>query len=128
VQIEVKRLQREYGITTILVTHDQEEALSMADRIAVMARGSVEHVEAEILVERAERLVEQQHLRIDGQAARERDALLLAAGELARLALGELGHVHQREHLGDARADALARPFLRLEAVGDVLRHRHVRE
>src|SRR4051812_36312630 len=43
-QIEVKRLQREYGITTILVTHDQEEALSMADRIAVMARGRVEQV------------------------------------------------------------------------------------
>src|SRR5437660_4479536 len=43
-QIEVKRLQREYGITTILVTHDQEEALSMADRIAVMAYGSIEQV------------------------------------------------------------------------------------
>jgi putative spermidine/putrescine transport system ATP-binding protein len=43
-QIEVKRLQREYGITTILVTHDQEEALSMADRIAVMARGHIEQV------------------------------------------------------------------------------------
>jgi putative spermidine/putrescine transport system ATP-binding protein len=43
-QIEVKRLQREYGITTILVTHDQEEALSMADRIAVMNRGRVEQV------------------------------------------------------------------------------------
>src|ERR1700761_2465711 len=41
-QIEVKRLQREYGITTILVTHDQEEALSMADRIAVMSRGRIE--------------------------------------------------------------------------------------
>jgi len=41
-QIEVKRLQREYGITTILVTHDQEEALSMADRIAVMNRGCIE--------------------------------------------------------------------------------------
>ncbi len=43
-QIEVKRLQREYGITTILVTHDQEEALSMADRIAVMTRGRIEQV------------------------------------------------------------------------------------
>jgi putative spermidine/putrescine transport system ATP-binding protein len=43
-QIEVKRLQREYGITTILVTHDQEEALSMADRIAVMSRGCIEQV------------------------------------------------------------------------------------
>ena len=33
-QIEVKRMQREYGITTIIVTHDQEEAISLADRIA----------------------------------------------------------------------------------------------
>ncbi len=32
-QIEIKRLQRQYGITSILVTHDQEEALSIADRI-----------------------------------------------------------------------------------------------
>ncbi len=45
-QIEVKRLQRDYGITTILVTHDQEEALSMADRIAVMNRGGIEQVAA----------------------------------------------------------------------------------
>jgi putative spermidine/putrescine transport system ATP-binding protein len=43
-QIEVKKLHREYGITTILVTHDQEEALSMADRIAVMNRGRIEQV------------------------------------------------------------------------------------
>jgi putative spermidine/putrescine transport system ATP-binding protein len=43
-QIEVKRLQRDYGITTVLVTHDQEEALSMADRIAVMNKGRIEQV------------------------------------------------------------------------------------
>ena len=43
-QIEVKRLQRQLGITTILVTHDQEEALSMADRIAVMRDGRIEQV------------------------------------------------------------------------------------
>ena len=41
-QIEVKRLQRELDITTIMVTHDQEEALGMADRIAVMDHGRVE--------------------------------------------------------------------------------------
>ncbi len=41
-QIEVKRLQRQFGITAILVTHDQEEAMSLADRIAVMHRGRVE--------------------------------------------------------------------------------------
>jgi putative spermidine/putrescine transport system ATP-binding protein len=36
-QIEVKRLQRVSGITTVIVTHDQEEALSMADRVAVLS-------------------------------------------------------------------------------------------
>jgi putative spermidine/putrescine transport system ATP-binding protein len=41
-QLEIKRIQRELGITTILVTHDQEEAMSMADRIAVMKAGRVE--------------------------------------------------------------------------------------
>ncbi|MFT4267495.1 MAG: ABC transporter ATP-binding protein [Xenophilus sp.] len=41
-QIEVRRIQRELGITTVLVTHDQEEAMSMADRIAVMHAGRVE--------------------------------------------------------------------------------------
>jgi putative spermidine/putrescine transport system ATP-binding protein len=47
-QIEVKRLQRQYGITTILVTHDQEEALSMADRVAVMSRGRIEQVSSPV--------------------------------------------------------------------------------
>ncbi|WP_199087701.1 ABC transporter ATP-binding protein [Bosea sp. ASV33] len=38
-QIELKRLQRNLGITTLFVTHDQGEALSMSDRVGVMARG-----------------------------------------------------------------------------------------
>jgi len=41
-QIEIKRLQRQSGITTVLVTHDQEEALSISDRIAVLSRGYLE--------------------------------------------------------------------------------------
>ena len=47
------------------------------------------HVLAQLLVERAERLVEQQHRRLDHQRARERDALLLAARELMRIARAE---------------------------------------
>jgi spermidine/putrescine transport system ATP-binding protein len=43
-QVELKRIQREVGITFIYVTHDQEEALTMSDRIAVMNRGKVEQV------------------------------------------------------------------------------------
>ncbi len=38
-QIELKRLQRSLGITTLFVTHDQSEALSMADRVCVLANG-----------------------------------------------------------------------------------------
>ncbi len=40
-QIELKRLQAETGITFIFVTHDQEEALTMSDRIAVMSKGRI---------------------------------------------------------------------------------------
>jgi spermidine/putrescine transport system ATP-binding protein len=45
-QIELKTLQEEVGITFIYVTHDQEEALTMSDRIAVMSQGRVEQVGA----------------------------------------------------------------------------------
>jgi iron(III) transport system ATP-binding protein len=41
---EVKQLQRRLGVTTIMVTHDQEEALTMADRIVVMNGGRIEQV------------------------------------------------------------------------------------
>jgi spermidine/putrescine transport system ATP-binding protein len=43
-RLELKRLQRETGITFIFVTHDQEEALTMSDRIAVMSAGHVQQV------------------------------------------------------------------------------------
>jgi spermidine/putrescine transport system ATP-binding protein len=43
-QLELKRIQREVGITFIFVTHDQEEALTMSDRIAVMTHGRVDQI------------------------------------------------------------------------------------
>jgi spermidine/putrescine transport system ATP-binding protein len=45
VQVQLKHLQKELGITFIFVTHDQEEALTMSDRIAVMNRGRVEQAD-----------------------------------------------------------------------------------
>jgi spermidine/putrescine transport system ATP-binding protein len=45
-QVELKHLQRRLGITFVFVTHDQEEALTMSDRIAVMNRGKVEQLGA----------------------------------------------------------------------------------
>src|SRR3712207_310362 len=43
-QIELKRIQREVGITFVYVTHDQEEALTMSDRLAVFNEGRIEQV------------------------------------------------------------------------------------
>ncbi len=43
-QVELKALQEEVGITFVYVTHDQEEALTMSDRIAVMSEGRIEQV------------------------------------------------------------------------------------
>jgi putative spermidine/putrescine transport system ATP-binding protein len=43
-QIELRRLLRELGTTAVFVTHDQDEALTMSDRIAVMYQGAIEHL------------------------------------------------------------------------------------
>ncbi|MCC7271578.1 MAG: ABC transporter ATP-binding protein [Alphaproteobacteria bacterium] len=43
-QLEVRRLQQRLGLTTLFITHDQEEALVMSDRIAVMDHGKLEQV------------------------------------------------------------------------------------
>jgi putative spermidine/putrescine transport system ATP-binding protein len=43
-QLELKRIQREVGITFVYVTHDQEEALTMSDRVAVFNNGQIEQV------------------------------------------------------------------------------------
>nr|MBO2477278.1 spermidine/putrescine ABC transporter ATP-binding protein [Bacillota bacterium] len=44
IRAEIKKIQRQLGITTVYVTHDQEEALSLADRVGVMHRGVLEQV------------------------------------------------------------------------------------
>ncbi|GAA2351453.1 ABC transporter ATP-binding protein [Dactylosporangium salmoneum] len=47
-QLELKRLQHEVGITFVVVTHDQEEAMSLADRIAVLSEGRVRQIDAPV--------------------------------------------------------------------------------
>ncbi len=60
------------------------------------------HHVAQLEVEGAERFVEQQRTRVVDQRPGQRDALLLAAGQLGRLALGEVGQPDDLEHLVDA--------------------------
>ena len=100
--------RRERHRLFLVVRHDDEghaELLLQIDQLEL-------RVLAQLLVERAERLVEQQQLRTLHQRARERDALALAAGQLVRLALRELRQLHEIEHVGDARrrSRAFGRP------------------
>jgi spermidine/putrescine ABC transporter ATP-binding subunit len=49
-QVELRRIQREVGITTIFVTHDQEEAMTLSDRIAILSQGKIMQVGAPLEV------------------------------------------------------------------------------
>src|SRR5919201_2526130 len=79
-------------------------------------------------IERAERLVHQQHLGIEGQHARERHALLHAAGELRRIVIAEIGEAGHLELALHYRLDLGAGHALRLEPPGDVAGHGLPRE
>ena len=70
------------------------------------------HLRTQLLVQRAHRFVEQQQLRPLGQRTRQRHTLTLAAGQLVRLALGVLAHLHQLEHFGHAGVDFSRRAIL----------------
>ena len=43
-QVEIRQIQQRLGITAVMVTHDQEEALTMADRVVIMRDGRLEQV------------------------------------------------------------------------------------
>ena len=100
VQVQLKHLQRNLGITFIFVTHDQEEALTMSDRIAVMNRGKVEQAdEAATVFERpATEFVANFMGASNFFAARVREAgegvitLDLAGGGEARIPVNGSGH------------------------------------
>ncbi|MCY1229206.1 hypothetical protein D9M72_415630 [compost metagenome] len=108
----------------LVVRHDDEGEAEFLLQVHQFELGFL----AQLLVERTERLVEEQHLRPLGKRAGERDALTLAAGKLVRLALGKLFELHQLQHLRDARSDIRFRHAVLLEAEGDVVLDRHVRK
>ena len=99
----------------VLVVRDEDRG---DVQLLVQAAQPAAQLLAHLGIERAERLVEQQHARADGERARERDALALAAGKLRRIAVGEPAELHELEQLAHAAADlglgrALARGFTR---------------
>ena len=86
------------------------------------------HFLAQLEVERAQRLIEQQHLRMIDERARQRHALSLPAGELRRPALTQRFELHQLEHLARQSLALVARDTAHARTVRDVLQHGHVRE
>ena len=86
------------------------------------------HLHPQERVERRERLVEQQHLRVGDQRARQGDALLLPAGELGRQALGILLHVDALEHPLGLPAPLGLVDAAHVQAEGDVVDAAQMRE
>jgi spermidine/putrescine transport system ATP-binding protein len=91
-QIELKRLQAETGITFIFVTHDQEEALTMSDRIAVMSAGKILQVGSPrgIYDQPSDRFVAD----FIGETNFLKGRIISAKGELADVALAAGERVH----------------------------------
>ena len=83
---------------------------------------------AQLFVECAQRLVEQQQLGPLGQAAGQGHALLLAARQLVRLALGKSAELHQTQHLLDACRDVRLGHTFAFEAEGNVVPDAEVRK
>jgi spermidine/putrescine transport system ATP-binding protein len=98
-QVELKRIQKEVGITFIYVTHDQEEAMTMSDRIAVMNKGKYEQLgDPETLYERPTTRFVAGFLGVSNLLAGKVDgsadgyaALALADGSRIRVAAGLVG-------------------------------------
>ena len=127
------------------VVHD-DDAIGELERLLLVVRdehaGHVQlvvepaqpaaQVLAHLRVERAERLVEQQHPRLDRERAGERHALALAARELVGIAGGEAAELHEVEQLAHPVADLAfrrpRRPRPHPQPEGDVLEDRHVAE
>ena len=109
---EIKRLQRQLGVTTIMVTHDQEEALSVADRIVVMNHGVIEQVGTPLQVYRepASAFVADFVGRINALPARTADGGVLQIGQ-HRIPVVHAGAAGRDVTVYLRPEDVLARPI-----------------
>ena len=116
--------RRERHRFVLVVGHDDEGDADLMLQIHELELGLL----AQFLVQRRQRLIEQQHLRAAHQRPRQRHALPLAAGELVRLALCQPPELHHFKRLLDAGAFCLLVERQPAQAVADIVLHRHVRK
>jgi spermidine/putrescine transport system ATP-binding protein len=115
-QIELKELRRTLGITFVFVTHDQEEAFSMSDRVAVMNEGVIEQIDSpSAIYEKPKNLFVAKFVgeinTFEGRVLSRNGVSMqaLVEGEQVRLSLNGNGNGASGEHGGRATAcDALA--------------------
>jgi spermidine/putrescine ABC transporter ATP-binding subunit len=112
-QIEVKDIQRELGLTTIFVTHDQSEALSLSDRLAVMSQGQIRQTGTpeEIYASPADRFVASFIGEVNVIPAR----VERVDGSHALIVAGQASIRVPRQHLGGAEAGSAVDLFVRPE-------------
>jgi putative spermidine/putrescine transport system ATP-binding protein len=112
-QIELREIQRKLGLTTIFVTHDQSEALSLSDRMAVMSEGKIRQLGTPLDIYRrpSDRFVAS----FVGDTNCLRGELVGVAGLEAVIALGSAQIKALATHLSDTRASSLVDLFVRPE-------------
>jgi len=112
-QIELREIQRKLALTTIFVTHDQSEALSLSDRMAVMSEGKIRQLGTPLEIYRrpGDRFVAS----FVGDTNCLRGELLSVAGLEAVIALGGAQIKALATHLLDTRASSLVDLFVRPE-------------
>jgi spermidine/putrescine ABC transporter ATP-binding subunit len=115
-QVELKEIQRRLGVTTVFVTHDQGEALSMSDRIVVMSAGRVRQVGTPDQVYRhpQDRFV----AGFIGDVNLLPGRLEARAGERATVAIGDLRREVEADALGDCAVGAAVDVFVRPDHLG----------
>jgi spermidine/putrescine ABC transporter ATP-binding subunit len=132
VRAEIRKLQRELGITTVYVTHDQEEALALSDRIAVFNRGRILQLgPPKALYERPENRFVADFIGINNLVDGTVEAVDTAQGCLrVKTGLGELAAVLDERHRPGDRCVVAVRPenaaFDGEPAAGRNLVHGHV--
>ena len=114
-----------HGQRFLLIVGDEDEG------DAALALDALElqlHLAAELEIQRAQRLIQQQHIRLVNQRARNRHALLLAAGKAGNAALFKARQTDQRQHAADLLGGLFLILLTQIRAEGDVLRDVQMRE
>ena len=116
---EIRRIQLELGITTLYVTHDQEEALAISDHVAVMYQGRIEQMGTPAQMYGAPATPVRRGVHRDDEPARVEGASTRARARCSTVTRGSTSRRHAAARVGE-RVLVLVRPeILQLEAATD---------